>query len=190
MRSTACRERRAIGRAIARRLGLKRGTPREDLLSSSRFHRIIRRGCAYGNAIGRECAAQQKGSRIRTGPYFIALNANIAGQCEFMQNSWIVNSKFNGLDGESDPLLGNRHVSLVGQRTDKFSLPQARGSPDRWAPLVRYRASGRVLLAPRPAGLAFSGAPKCERLSSTRTNQCESHCGTTIDFKDKVAGVP
>jgi Dyp-type peroxidase family len=123
---------------LLRVLGLKRGTPREDLLSSSRFHRIIRRGRAYGNAVGRECAAQQKGSRIRTGLYFIALNANIARQFEFIQNSWIVNSKFNGLDGESDPLLGNRHVSAVGQRTDGFSLPQARGPNRRLAGVPQF----------------------------------------------------
>jgi len=73
----------------------------------------------------------------------------------------------------------------------RFSL-QARGPNRRIAGLPQFVTvqGGRVVLSPRPAGLALSGAAKCERLSSTRTNQCESHCVTTIDFKDKVAGVP
>jgi Dyp-type peroxidase family len=122
---------------LCRMLGLKRGGLREDLLSSSRFHRIIRRGRPYSEAIGQE-SGQQESPRIRTGLHFIALNANIARQFQFIQNSWIVNSKFNGLDGESDPLLGNRREALLGQRTDGFSLPQARGPNRRIAGLPQF----------------------------------------------------
>jgi Dyp-type peroxidase family len=118
-----------------RTLGLKRGGVREDLLSSSRFHRIIRRGRPYSEAISREGGQQE---RRRSGLHFIALNANIARQFQFIQNSWIVNSKFNGLDGESDPLLGNRYASPMGQRADGFSLPQARGPNHRITGLPQF----------------------------------------------------
>jgi Dyp-type peroxidase family len=122
---------------LHRVLGLKRGGLREDLLSSSRFHRIIRRGRPYSEVSGQE-SGQQESSRIRTGLHFIALNANIARQFQFIQNSWIINSKFNGLDGESDPLLGNRRAFPVGQCTDGFSLPQAGGLNRRIAGLPQF----------------------------------------------------
>ena len=44
------------------------------------------------------------------GLHFICLNANISRQFEFLQNAWIASTKFSGLTGESDPLLGNRHA--------------------------------------------------------------------------------
>ena len=40
------------------------------------------------------------------GLHFICLNANISRQFEFLQNAWMMSSKFSGLTGESDPLLG------------------------------------------------------------------------------------
>lgn len=121
-----------------RTLGLKHGDPREDLLSSSRFHRIIRRGRPYGAVIDRESALRDEGSGIASGIYFIALNANISRQFEFIQDAWIVNSKFNGLNGESDPLLGNRAASPGGHPTDGFSLPQASGPNRRIAGLPQF----------------------------------------------------
>ena len=39
---------------------------------------------------------------------FVCLNANIARQFEFLQNAWISSDSFDGLIGESDPLLGDR----------------------------------------------------------------------------------
>ena len=38
---------------------------------------------------------------------------NIARQFEFLQNAWVNSTKFSGLAGESDPLLGNR-VAISG----------------------------------------------------------------------------
>ena len=112
-------------------LGLIHGAPRSDALSSSRFHRIIRRGRPYGAAEDHERArkAEYPGSKI--GLYFIALNANISRQFEFIQNAWVVSSKFDGLDGESDPLLGSRLSTPLGRPTDAFSRPQVSGPTRR-----------------------------------------------------------
>ncbi|HMF07376.1 MAG TPA: peroxidase [Methylocella sp.] len=112
-------------------LGLTKGGPREDLLSSSRFHRIIRRGRSYGAQIDREDALKGEEPGFSSGLYFLALNANISRQFEFIQNAWIVSSKFDGLDRESDPLLGNREPTPFDQPTDEFSLPQATGITKR-----------------------------------------------------------
>ena len=36
---------------------------------------------------------------------FICLNADIAGQFEFIQHNWLNNGRFSGLYGETDPVL-------------------------------------------------------------------------------------
>jgi Dyp-type peroxidase family len=124
---------------LLRALGLKRGGPRDDLLSSSRFHRIIRRGRPYGAVIDhRESVLRGKPPGVASGIYFISLNANISRQFEFIQNAWIVNAKFNGMDGETDPLLGNRVPSLGNHVTDGVSLPQPSGWGQRLAGLPQF----------------------------------------------------
>lgn len=62
-----------------------------------------------------------------SGLNFIALSANIARQFEFIQGAWIANTKFGGLQAETDPLLGNRDPLIGGTITDSFSMPQASG---------------------------------------------------------------
>ena len=42
------------------------------------------------------------------GLHFACLDANIGRQFEFVQNAWLMSTKFDGLSEESDPLLGNR----------------------------------------------------------------------------------
>jgi deferrochelatase/peroxidase EfeB len=121
---------------LLRTLGLKRGGPRDDLISSSRFHRIIRRGRPYGAVVDhRESVLRGKPPGVASGIYFISINANIARQFEFIQNAWIVSTKFNGMDGESDPLLGNRVPTPGDRPTDGFSLPQPSG-PNRRIPAL------------------------------------------------------
>jgi Dyp-type peroxidase family len=112
-------------------LGLKQEGPRGDLISSSRFHRIIRRGRPYGAVIDhRESVLRGESPGVASGIYFICLNANISRQFEFIQNAWIVSPRFNAMDGETDPLLGNRMPFPGDQPTDTFSLPQP-SSPNR-----------------------------------------------------------
>jgi hypothetical protein len=55
----------------------------------------------------------------------------ISRQFEFIQNAWIVSSQFNGLDRESNPLVGNREATPFGQSTNEFSLPQPSGLTQR-----------------------------------------------------------
>ena len=88
------------GSLIARtwaKLGGVAGSFREDLIASTRFHRLLRRGREFGHP-GREPEP--------AGIHFVCLNANISRQFEFVQNAWVMNGKFNALQDESDPLLG------------------------------------------------------------------------------------
>ena len=107
-------------------LGFGQTNLREDLAASVRFHRILRRGREYGPGLSPGEAVQPAppGDPER-GLHFIALNANIERQFEFVQNAWIAGTKFDGLSEESDPLLGNREPVEGDPFTSSFSMPQA-----------------------------------------------------------------
>jgi deferrochelatase/peroxidase EfeB len=97
----------------------------DDLTSSVRFHRILRRGREYGSELSPEQAlepAPENGQPRRLN--FICLNANISRQFEFLQNAWIASTKFSGLPGESDPLLGTRESIPGCSITSSFTVPR------------------------------------------------------------------
>jgi len=95
---------------------------RDDLMSSVRFHRILRRGREYGPGLSpSDALAPAPPDDPERGLRFICLNANISRQFEFLQNAWLMNTKFSGLTGESDPLLGNRQPIPNCPATDGFT---------------------------------------------------------------------
>jgi len=90
---------------------IRRANPREALLAdpiqsiiTTRRHRMLRRGRPYGPLIA-DRYSQDGQSR---GLVFMALNANIERQFEFIQQAWISSPNFAGLYDEADPLLGGR----------------------------------------------------------------------------------
>lgn len=98
---------------------------RDDLMSSVRFHRMLRRGREYGSELKPEDAlTPAPPHEPKRGLHFICLNANLTRQFEFVQNAWLASSTFSGLIGESDPLLGNRQPLANGAATDAFTLQQ------------------------------------------------------------------
>jgi deferrochelatase/peroxidase EfeB len=97
------------------------GDLRDDVIASSRFHRILRRGREYGTRLTPQQAMGADAPDPQCGLHFICLNANIARQFEFIQNAWLVSAKFNGLTNEADPLLGNRLDFPAGHPTDNFA---------------------------------------------------------------------
>ena len=109
---------------LLRTLGFCRRHASEDLISSTRFHRLLRRGRAYGPVLTPADALGAKADQAERGLHFICLGANILRQFEFVQNAWLMNSHFGGLRGESDPLMGNRETLADGTSTDAFSEPQ------------------------------------------------------------------
>ena len=120
-----------------RTLGFKRPRFRDDMVASTRFHRLVRRGRAYGPLLTPD-EALQLGPGEQRGLHFICLCANISRQFEFVQNAWMMNAKFDGLVDEADPILGNREPLLGGCPTDRFSLPRADGPPRRLEGLPRF----------------------------------------------------
>ncbi len=105
--------------------GLKR--PDEDLVASSRFHRLLRRGRGYGPVLAPEDAVKPNAPAAERGLQFICLVANISRQFEFVQNAWSMSSKFGGVQQERDPLLGHREPLMSGADTDQFNRPDPLG---------------------------------------------------------------
>jgi Dyp-type peroxidase family len=99
---------------------IRRTNPRDSLLDdpkasilTSKRHRIIRRGRSYGHRIENIYQDDNK----ERGLYFICINSNIERQFEFIQQNWVNNQAFGGLNHETDPLIGNR------KDQDTFSIP-------------------------------------------------------------------
>ena len=113
-------------------LGFGGTNPREDVESPVRFHRVLRRGREFGPGLTpSEARAPAPPNDPARGLRFLAVNANIMRQFEFLQNAWMRNTKFDGLTGESDPIVGNRAPIPGCPVTDGFTLPRAGGARRR-----------------------------------------------------------
>jgi deferrochelatase/peroxidase EfeB len=121
------RGRQGVSSRLSRTIGLIRSDLQADLVASSRFHRMLRRGREFGSWMEPEAAMQPDSADPQSGLHFICLNANISRQFEFVQNAWLSSAKFDGLARESDPLTGDRAPFPPGHATDGFSLPQPNG---------------------------------------------------------------
>ena len=140
-------------------VGLGRQNLYSDAKASVRFHRIVRRGREYGSALSVEQALASGGEDGPHGIHFVALMANIARQFEFLQSAWMMNSKFNAMTDENDPLLGNREP-VAGAITDTFSRPRANRPRDRVCALpqfIRVRGGAYFFLPSLPALRYLSG---------------------------------
>lgn len=114
------------------------GVQDEDLVASTRFHRLLRRGRSYGRELTPEQAVKPDALVADRGLQFICLAANILRQFEFVQNAWTVSSKFSGLQQESDPLLGTREPLLNGEKTDQFNRPNSNGPGQKTCHLPQF----------------------------------------------------
>lgn len=124
---------------VVRILGFGRENIRTDTIASTRFHRLLRRGRKYGTTLAPAVAIQPgQPDGAERGLYFLCINANIGRQFEFVQNAWIMGTKFNGLTEESDPLLGNREPVAGCPVTNAFSLPQPHGLRRRLTDLPQF----------------------------------------------------
>ena len=110
--------------------GFGRKNIRDDLMSPTRFHRLIRRGREYGAGLTPEAALQPRSPNpTERGLHFICLNSNIARQFEFVQGAWLMSKKFNGVGDESDPVLGS---------TETYSMPRENGLRERCTDLPQF----------------------------------------------------
>jgi deferrochelatase/peroxidase EfeB len=130
---------RSLLSRLLRMLSLTKPVFREDVVASTRFHRLLRRGREYGPPLSIQEALEPapSGDPAR-GIHFVCLNANIGRQFEFVQNAWIMSTKFDGLSEESDPILGNRVAVGDCPYTGNFSMPREGAPPLAFAKLPQF----------------------------------------------------
>jgi deferrochelatase/peroxidase EfeB len=104
------------------------------------MHRIIRRGRPYGER-WEPNSADAEGENAERGMLFIALNADIAGQFETIQHSWINNPHFNGLYSGTDPIshVPNGEGITIQSRPANIRI-------DRPKPFIRVRGGAYFFL--------------------------------------------
>lgn len=84
----------------------------QTLLNAANNHRILRRGRKFGPP----AADRQADDGAERGLLFICLNADIARQFEFVQQTWILNKNFATLYDETDPLVGPKGGFTIGEQ--------------------------------------------------------------------------
>lgn len=127
---------------------IRRANPRDTIgsdadtaLRLSKMHRIIRRGRPYGERLD-TAEANATGKQAPRGISFIALNADIAGQFEMIQHSWLNNTHFGGLYAGTDPF---GHFSCAGDVAAIQDRP-INHYVDRPHPFVRVRGGAYFFL--------------------------------------------
>lgn len=98
----------------------------KDAIKTSNRHRILRRGRSYGEPLAGsmtpEAFLEAEETETKRGLLFICLNADIARQFEFVQQTWLNNSKFRGLYDEVDPIAGVKPKAHLSSG-HHFSMP-------------------------------------------------------------------
>jgi putative iron-dependent peroxidase len=130
----------AHGFACPKGAHIRRVNPRDTLgvdvqssIKSAKLHRLLRRGRPY-----REEVANAK---PRKGIFFIACNADLERQFEFVFQRWLRNPRFVGLHDQDDPLVGK---SAAAKR---FSIPGlASGDEVGLSDFTRTRGGGYFFL--------------------------------------------
>ena len=147
---------------LIRTLGLNSKARALDLVASTRFHRLLRRGREYGVAVPPERALSGPPNETETGLQFMCLGANIERQFEFVQSAWVASAKFDGLSDQADPLLGNRLSGPGDSRSDAFSIPQTDAPDERLEglpPFITVRG-GAYFFLPGIRALRYLSQPR------------------------------
>jgi Dyp-type peroxidase family len=99
---------------------MRRMNPRDTemaILTDVNVHRIIRRSTTYGPPYDPNAISEQDDQAGR-GIYFIFLSAKAMATMEFLQQEWINNGNFMGLNEERDPNVGLQEDGAT------FTIPQ------------------------------------------------------------------
>ena len=139
---------------------VRRANPRDSLgldvpsgLANAKLHRLIRRGRVYAGdcrqAPRGTCGHPDAQGTCGQGLFFLALNADLDRQFEFVQQQWIANARFADLANESDPLLGGH-----GKRDFTVQAP-AGGERVRRLPRFTETHGGGYFFLPGLAALRF-----------------------------------
>jgi Dyp-type peroxidase family len=121
-----------------------RGPDPEAARASANRHRLLRRGRSYGRRL--ENPLQDDGEE--RGLHFICLNADLERQFEFVQQTWINNPVYAGLEQETDPLVGDQSQC---RRTFTIQADPLRLRVSGLRPFVTVRGGAYFFLPSIPA---------------------------------------
>jgi Dyp-type peroxidase family len=136
---------------------IRRANPRDALAPSPEAsrkavarHRILRRGRVYGPPTPPSVAERARPSAAERGLVFLAINASIRRQFEFIQQTWVNNPKFAGLHDERDPLA----ATTKHERRFSIQADPARRRELRLPAFVTVRG-GAYFFVPSRAAIAW-----------------------------------
>lgn len=131
------------------------GSDAKEGLRDANLHRMVRRGRAYGPKLQGSMPRADDG--VERGLYFVALNANLRRQFEFVQQTWINSCKFAGLSAERDPLVGKEAFDFDDQPVPRVFTAQARPVRQRYEglPKVVQVRGGEYFFLPGLRALNF-----------------------------------
>ncbi|TKT74723.1 cytochrome P450 [Aquamicrobium sp. LC103] len=141
---------------------VRRSNPRDTMgddpdkqIRINKRHRILRVGRTYEN--GKE-----------KGLLFMCLNADIERQYEFIQQSWVSATSFEGLQAEKDPTIGTQNEN------GSFSIPSPHGTVvlEKLRSFVTTRGGGYFFLPSRSAMHFLVARLSNETVSRPRNRQC------------------
>mgnify|MGYP006899562873 FL=1 len=147
---------------MLRLLGFCQQRDDEDLVASTRFHRLMRRGRGYGPILSPTQALKPDAEQAERGLQFICLAGNISRQFEFVQNAWNMRSKFAGLENERDPVIGVREPLSDGTSTNHFRSVEASGVTREYRQLPEFVnvLGGGYFFMPGIAALRYLASAK------------------------------
>jgi Dyp-type peroxidase family len=123
----------------------------------SNRRRLIRRGLPYGGS------EQKRDDKAEQGIIFMALNASLRRQFEFVQQQWMNYGNDFRLANDKDPLVGNHGVDERGHGTGQMVLQTAENDPKQpffCAKLPRFveTRGGEYFFVPSLSALRMIGA--------------------------------
>lgn len=108
---------------------IRRVNPRDGLKDNAveaRYHRLLRRGTAYGPLLPE--GAEEDG--VDRGIIIAFINASPARQFEFVQSQWVNDGDFVSQGSRSDPIVGRRDLADDYVYPDKPIRKHLTGLPD------------------------------------------------------------
>ncbi|MDF3071672.1 MAG: hypothetical protein K0R38_7273 [Polyangiaceae bacterium] len=141
---------------------IRRANPRDmfgetakEGLRDANLHRLVRRGRAYGPKLAGELPQRDDG--VERGLYFVALNADLRRQFEFVQQTWLNSCKFAGLSDERDPIVGKDAADAEERIVPRPFTVQARPLRQRHShvPKVVHVRGGEYFFLPGMRALNY-----------------------------------
>jgi Dyp-type peroxidase family len=108
------------GRQVPYGSHIRRMNPRDSKmtrLTDVNIHRLIRRGTTFGPPYDKNELSEQDDT-VPRGSYFLFISAKAMATIEFLQQEWINDGNFVGLDAERDPIIGRQEEGAT------FTIPK------------------------------------------------------------------